>query len=134
LRLDKVDDNTYKVDLPSQYISAKIILKFTLNDTDTIIRRVITRYVPAALLKKTWAFTIKAENHLRFGDGTYEQRTGEEIENALWDLRDENKIIKFKDIDESEYDVIIQDLSHLSLGINSENKQEGEVTVGLLEV
>jgi len=134
LRLDKVEDNTYSANLPAQYISAKIILKFVLNDTNTIVRRVIVRYVPAALLKKTWVFTIKAENNLRYADGTYEQRSGEEIEEDLWALRDENKIIDFIDIDEQKYSVIMQSLSHLSLGINSEDKQEGEITMSILEV
>jgi len=133
LRLDKVDGNTYYADLPAQYIAEKVILRFGLGDSDTIVRRVIVRYVPAALLKKTWVFTIKAENHLKFGDGTYEARLGDEIENDLWALRDENKIIQFKDIDEREYSVIIQSLSHLSLGIDSGGKQEGEMTIGILE-
>lgn len=121
--------------LPSQFQSQWIkirleLLAFNANTTP-VVKKILTKYVPSALQKLQWSFSIRATSGLKMLDGNTLGLNGSEISNYVWDLRTIGRIT-FRDKDEQEYDAIITDIKETTPVMNKAN-QESLITVELLE-
>lgn len=121
-------EKTFK--FPEGFISQWSQVRLELSTTDPgsspIVRRVLVKYVPNALQKWQWVFTVRGTGGLVLVDGKKDPRQGSQIVLDLEALRSGGPI-KFVDTDDQEFDVILTDMKIVRPLLN----QEGEALVSL---
>ncbi len=115
----------------SQWIKIRLELETVDQSTTPIVKKILTKYVPAALQKLQWSFSIRATSGLKMLDGSSLGLNGLEIANYIWDLRTIGRV-SFRDKDEQEYDVIITDIKE-STPLLDKASPESLVSIEILE-
>jgi len=116
----------------AQWAQIRIELSTTDDTTTPVIKRVTTKYFPSSLNKLQWGLAIRADDNMKFLNNFPETRSATTILSDIFDLRNVGKI-KFRDIDETEYDVLVTDIKQESPLINKRDGLEGIVSLELLE-
>jgi hypothetical protein len=131
---DETEDTFY---FSSGTTSKKISLKCELNTTDTTatpkLTEVIMQYALYPIRKWQWTMKLKATKNLRLLDGSYETRTAEQIREDLESLPNTEQLYNFVDVDGTYYNVLVHDVDMDSWVINSEDVNEEEVVITLLQ-
>ena len=122
---------------PTGVYSKKISLKVELavNDTSATpkLTETIMQYSLYPQRKFQWTIRIKAKDKLRLLDGTLETRTPDQIRADIEELFANQQLYSYVDVDGSQHSVLMNDLDTQSWVINSEDLNEEEVAITLLE-
>lgn len=118
-------------DYQAQWVEIRLEFSTTDNTTTPIVNRILTKYVPSALVKLQWAFSIRATDGLKFLDGNTQRISGANLASAIWSMT-EFGVVPFRDVDETAHNVIITDVKQTRPVLNKRN-DESIITVELLE-
>ncbi len=121
----------FPTDYRAQWVEIRLELETDDPEETPIVKRLLTKYVPSTLNKLQWAFSVRATDGLQMLDGKTNRSSGQDIINALWDLKNIG-VAKFRDKDDQEYDVIITDMSETT-PILDKIKNEAIISIELLE-
>ena len=132
-----VGDQEKILSFPTGTYSKKLSLKVELTTTNTAtspkLTEVIMQYSLYPQRKFQWTFRLKAKKALRLLDGSLESRTAEQIRQDLEDLFTSQQLYRYVDVDGTSYNVLVHDLDTDSWVINSEDVNEEQVAITLLE-
>ncbi len=122
---------------PSGTTSKKISLKVLLSTSDTSttpkLTETIMQYAIYPSLKWQWTIRVKAKTGISLLDKTTDSRTATQIRSELETLMDTQTLYTFVDVDETNYQVLINDIDSTSWVVNKDTVNEDEIILSLLE-
>lgn len=116
--------------------SKKITLKVELNGSGTTspkVTEVIMKYTLYPERKWLWTMRLRAKKALQLFDRSTEARSATQIRADLEDLMDTQSLYAFTDVDGTTYTVLVNDIDQSSWVVNSDDVNEDEVVLTLIE-
>ncbi len=125
------------VSFPTATYSKKITLKIELNTTTTTaspkVTEVVMKYTLYPERKWMWTMRLRAKKALQLFDRSTESRTATQIRANLEDLMSSQSLYAFVDVDGTSYTVLVNDIDQSSWVVNSDDVNEDEVVITLIE-
>lgn len=122
---------------PTGTYSKKISLRVELNTTTTTgspkVTEVIMKYTLYPDRKWSWTMRLRAKKSLQLFDRTTETRTATEIRSDLEGLISTQSLYTFVDVDGTSYNVLVNDIDQSSWVVNSDDVNEDEIVITLIE-
>lgn len=122
---------------PTATYSKKITLKVELNTTTTTgspkVTEVIMKYTLYPERKWAWTMRLRAKKSLQLFDRTLEARTATQIRSDLETLMSTQSLYTYVDVDGTSYNVLVNDIDQSSWVVNSDDVNEDEVVITLIE-
>ena len=117
-------------DFKSQWMKVRLELSTEDPASTPIIKRVMTKYVPNALQKWQWVFTIRATESIKMISGKKQSKSGQQLLEEIEDLVSGGPI-NFRDVDNKKFETILTDMKIVRPIQNP--KDEAMVSMELLE-
>ena len=125
------------ISFPTATYSKKITLKVELNTVTTTaspkVTEVIMKYTLYPERKWMWTLRLRAKKALQLFDRSTEARTATQIRSNLEDLMSSQSLYTFVDVDSTSYTVLVNDLDQSSWVVNSDDVNEDECVITLVE-
>lgn len=132
---------TRTISLPDNTLGKRIQLRFDFSHQDQSgeptwrFKGYYVRYTVEPRVRRNWSLTLLCADNIELPDGvTREARTGVQMREALWDLRETRDLVYFRDVDGVEYTCVIDGVSEYQHSVNYTDGYEGVFSISLWEV
>lgn len=136
--LGTITPSSRHLDFPNRgLLSKRLQLRFDFDfgagHQPGVIRGFYVRYVVEPRVRRNWSMTLLAVDRIERNDGSMEPNTGLQLRDLLWDARADRKPLYFRDVDGSEYTVVVANVSEYQHNVNTEDGLEVVMAVQLWE-